>query len=85
VQPPPGALKSAQLPDFYMKPCLEFVHGSTSRIDDLVAGLLALLRKACVPGEEVTTQSYTGGMQPATIVSLQPGAHPGLQRHVSCA
>ena len=74
MQPPAGAQKSAQLPDFYMRTCLEHVHGSTSRIDDLVAGLMMLLRKACVIGEEVMTQAYGGGLQPGTVLALQEGA-----------
>ena len=56
-----------------MKPCLEFIHGSTSRIDDVVAGLLALLRKGCVIGEEVTMQSRGSGAQRVTVVDVAPG------------
>lgn len=57
-------------------PCLEHIHGSTSRIDDLVASLLALLKSACQVGEEVTVYAFSGHPESATVEQLSDGAPP---------
>jgi hypothetical protein len=72
--PQPAQRPCVQLPELYIVPCLEHIHGSTCRIDDLVASLLALLKRSCIIGEEVMVQVYGRGLQPSVVQCLKPGA-----------
>jgi hypothetical protein len=72
---------SYTLPEMYIKPCLEMIHGATTRLDELCSTILNFLRRNCVADELVQIQGSDGKEHNAIVKSAVPGSAFTLPRH----
>lgn len=62
-------------PPMYIKPCLELVHGATTRLDELCNTIVNFLRCNCVPDEVVQLLPSSGGKHDAVVKCPVQGTH----------
>lgn len=55
------------LPDAYVKPSLELIHGATTRLDELCNTILNFLRCNCVQDEPIQLPCRGGGKKDAIV------------------
>lgn len=55
------------LPDAYVKPSLELIHGATTRLDELCNTILNFVRCNCVKDEPIQLPSRGGGKKDAVV------------------
>lgn len=58
---------SFALPDAYVKPSLELIHGATTRLDELCNTILNFVRCNCIQNEPVQLPSRGGGKKDAVV------------------
>ena len=54
-------------PHVYIKPCLELVHGATTRLDELCNTIVNFLRCNCIPDEVVQLLPKSGTRRDAVV------------------
>lgn len=78
------SVDNVAFPPMYIKPCLELVHGATTRLDELCNTIVNFLRCNCVPDEAVQLLPKSGTRRDAVVKYPVQGKHtqvpvlPGL-------